>query len=115
MGELGGGVYLLSSENRKQLEQHPVAERYPGRGPAANTQPLVAPERRVREATMQASMSLVRWGRAAAFFPFAQWLTALKHRTCTRSTKASSQSVNECVCVWSGVLSPDSSGAVDSL
>lgn len=44
-GKTGKRMCLPSSKNRKQLEQHPVAEWYPGRRPAANVRPLVAPKR----------------------------------------------------------------------
>lgn len=37
---------------------------------------------------MQASVFLVHRGRLAAFFPFAQWLSALNNWTCTCNTKA---------------------------
>lgn len=130
LGKLGKKTWLPFFKNRKQLKQHPVASWYLGREPAANSRPLWAPERRSREATMQACVFSIHQGRPAAFFPFAQWLSALNRCTCTKawlSVCTCSQSVGVwqrmgeksyvcvCVSVWSDVLSPDFSGAVKSL
>lgn len=129
MGKLGEKMCLPSSENRKQLEQHPVAEWYPGRGPAANARPLVAPKRRGER---QQCRPVCVWSTGDERLHSFRLLSGSRHRSsehvhavtkprlfscsCYQSVEAWSRIGEKfCASVWSCVLSPDFCAAVMSL